>query len=932
MLHNHGHANSVPHDGSAAFICILPTPRFPPLYSTACLAGAASGKEFIVQRECKRAVAFLLAVLLLPVLAARGADAIPPERSPFQVELLPDGTFSLLFHRVPLVTSAFKFWAANWKWANPTAAVGPFRDGVAPFAVQIPNLAAEASGTIALHSPEVLTYDLTVRHGATQPDVLGGGLEFVLDMKSPYFQDQKPPDSVLLPDNTGWSWPLGPDREVKVVFSPAIRKVYFENNNKGRIRAFFVGASDSAGTDKFTVTITLPKGTERKPTEEEEYGPLSGSWLPNVLSYSQSPVDLSTLNHQPGAHGFLRTSGDRLVFEDGTPARFWGIDVMAYALFSSNTQIERHARRLAMLGFNLVRLHHHDTTGWVVPTVIDMHLKNSRMLDRNGIDRVDYWIKCLHDNGIYVWLDMHSYRQFRDGDRQTELGTIATYKEFSDKRFGYQVKGFCQYDPVVQKLMVEFQEKYLNHVNRYTNVAYKDDPTIAFALITNENDITHHYGILALPREKHPQLTELWQARLKQFAAKTGLNENEMRMPWSPGPASMFLNDQEHAFYETMTQSIRGTGCRALIANGNVWGDNPQSCIPSLTSGDVIDVHAYDGPDQLLADPRYKPNIVSMIGINQVADKPLTVSEWNMEASLDPPVDRFIAPIYVASIAALQGWDALMLYGYCQQALSDQARVTSVWDTYADPAIMASMPAAALLFRNGHVAQAKKDYCLALSRDQMFGPSIRPESCRAARTLMEQSRFTLGIPSVPELDWLKPTKLAASVNVIHDPEQSFLSNDARAVTSDTGQIRRDWDAGVQTIDTPKSQIVQGAIGDHEYKLSDVTVLVNARHASVAVSALDEQPLRTSNLILITTVARVVKPKRLQGRAAWNQDFSIFSEPVRGEVTIQAPPGLEALHLLTDGRTIPIADTLYQDGRYRIPMQKKLGAWYLLQKK
>ncbi len=168
--------------------------------------------------------------------------------------------------------------------------------------------------------------------------------------------------------------------------------------------------------------------------------------------------------------------------------------------------------------------------------------------------------------------------------------------------------------------------------------------------------------------------------------------------------------------------------------------------------------------------------------------------------------------------------------------------------------------------------------------------------------------------------------------MIHHPEQTFLSNDARAVTSDTGQIRRDWDAGVQTIDTPKSQIVQGAIGGHEFKLSDVSVLVDARHASVAVSALDEQPLRASNLILITTVARVVKPKRLQGRAAWNQDFSIFSEPVRGEVTIQAPAGLAAFHLLTDGRTIPIADALYQDGRYRIPMQEKLGPWYLLQKK
>ena len=267
-----------------------------------------------------------------------------------------------------------------------------------------------------------------------------------------------------------------------------------------------------------------------------------------------------------------------------------------------------------------------------------------------------------------------------------------------------------------------------------------------------------------------------------------------------------------------------------------------------------------------------------------------------------------------------------MLYGYCQQPLSEQSHITSVWDTFGDPATMASMPAAAMiLFRNGHVAPAKKEYCLALSRDQMFNPIDPARIVPAARTLMEQSHFTLGIPSIPELDWLKPSKLPPSVNVIHNPEESFLPRTTPGPSRPTrARLRRDWDAGVQTIDTPKSQIVQGAIGDHEYKLSDVSVLVNARHASVAVSALDDQPLRTSNLILITTVARVVKPKHLQGRAAWNQDISIFSEPVRGEVTIHAPPGLEAFHLLTDGRTIPIADMVYQDGRYRIPMQTETG--------
>ena len=290
-----------------------------------------------------------------------------------------------------------------------------------------------------------------------------------------------------------------------------------------------------------------------------------------------------------------------------------------------------------------------------------------------------------------------------------------------------------------------------------------------------------------------------------------------------------------------------------------------------------------------------------------------------MEASLEPTVDRFIAPMYVASIAALQGWDALMLYGYCQQPLSDQKRVTSVWDTFNDPAIMASMPAAALLFRNGHVSPAKKEYCLALSRDQMFGPSIRPESCAAARTLMEQSRFTLGIPAVPELDWLKPTKPPESVHVIHEPEESFLSSTARRPSRPTrARFAAIGTPGVQTIDTPKSQVVQGAIGDREFKLSDVT-----RAGRCAARGRGRERSRRPAASLVRPDSdHDGRPRREtetpSGPGRLEPGFSVFSEPVRGEVTVRAPAGLEAVRLLADGRTIALADAVYQDGRYRIP--------------
>jgi len=860
-----------------------------------------------------------------PADSAKSRAAEPP---PLQLDMKSDGTFTLFYRQVSLVNAEFHFWEENWKWTDSPSTLSTGKDGELDFTLRVPKLGMQAWGKLENPAPNVLVYDLTLKKTFGRTGVIGGGLEFQLDLKSPLFKGQTPPDPQLLPDNSGWEWQLGNGQAVKVTFSPSVAKVYFENNNHARIRTFFLTEKIDEGTGPLKMTVTFPEGTGHKPTLLEEYGPVDAArWLRNAFPNPNTPVDLSTLNHLPGTHGFLRAVGDHLEFADGTPARFWGINVMAYALFSSNQQIARHAKRLAMLGFNLVRLHHHDTMGWVNPTVIDKHAQSSRLLDPAGIDRVDYWIKCLHDNGIYVWLDMHSYRKFRDGDRTTDLGEVVTYDEFAkQKGQPAEVKGFCQYDPVVQKLMVEFQEKYLSHFNRYTGKAYKDDPTIAFVLITNENDITTHYGVRAIPSTGNAELNRLFVERTHAFAEKYGFNEHALQQPWGPGPAQMFLNDQESTFYSTMTDSLHKLGTHALVAAGNMWGGNSLSSIPSLTMGDVIDTHEYDGPGMLTADPRYRQNIVSMIGMNQVSGKPLTVSEWNLVEYNEQSVDRYAAPLYVASIAALQGWDALMLYGYSQQLLVDPLPVTSCWDAITDPGLLASMPAAAIAFRNGHIAPAKKEYCLTLSPEQLFSGTLRPENCAAARTLMEKSRFTLGMPAVHELSWLKPSRPPADAVLIKDPNQDFLGPDVHAVESDTREIRRDWLAGVQTIDTAKTQAIQGAFEGSEIKLSSLAASVQSRHATVALTAMDEKPLGSSRMMLLTTVARVFKPKR-SGRAM--PDMSIYSEPVRGTITIEAEPGLEAVALTSTGRSRPLSDVTYANGRYTIPLTATLSHWYLL---
>ena len=87
--------------------------------------------------------------------------------------------------------------------------------------------------------------------------------------------------------------------------------------------------------------------------------------------FDSMPVDISFAfgDEKPaGKHGFVRTEGESLVFEDGTPARFWGVCFNGGANFPSHDYAEKVAARLAQTGINIVRFHQMDDE-WVAPNL-----------------------------------------------------------------------------------------------------------------------------------------------------------------------------------------------------------------------------------------------------------------------------------------------------------------------------------------------------------------------------------------------------------------------------------------------------------------------------------------------------------------------------------------------------------------------------------
>lgn len=816
-----------------------------------------------------------------------------------------------------VMKAKFDFWAANWSWTGFYTAMkvnAPYS-----YTLQGKNKQLDFDLTADIRKPQTQTltwaFDLTAH--SRQSNVMGGGIVFQFD---PALFNGEMGAPVLLPDNRGWSW--GKDaqgRRIEMRFEPALAKVYFEPGSNAEIRAFFYKDPISAGQQQIKATLNVTGDIELGPTPTERFGLQDpAQWPDDQLDWQTSPVDLSFLNapEKPaGKRGFVKASGEQLAFEDNTPVRFWGTNLSAYSLFKTpDEEIIKQAKRLSALGFNLVRLHHHDSP-WVSPNVFGdgTLIRDTQQLNAESLRKIDLWVKSLKDEGIYVWLDMHVQRALTANDN------IDDFKELAKGEPRVDLKGYAYVNQSIQQAMKRFTEQYMTHVNPYTGLAYKDDPAIAAVLITNENDITQHYGNALMPDKKVPAHTKLYQEQADAFAKHNDLPADRTWRAWEHGPSKLFLNDLERRFDVEMITHLRSLGVKVPIATTSTWGGNGLSALPALTSGDVIDAHSYGAIGQLEKNPLTSDGMINWIAAAQVVGLPLTVTEWNAEPF--PLPDRHSLPLYVAGTASHQGWDAMMQYAYSQQAFNSGWRTADNWHAYNDPAMLATLPAAALLYRRADVQQATTRYVFAPTPATLFNQDITPRNSLLLRTAMEKGRLQIAMPQTPELPWLKPSVIPADAQVLRDPAQSLLPPDASESVTDTGELKRNWQQGLYTIDTPLTQAATGWLGGRTLNLGQVEVQAKTPYASVVVQSLDAKPLGQARSLLISLGTRAV-PK-VDDKTPFNV------EPFEGTLAIQAAGGLKlfARDAHAQLKELPVA---YQNGRYVITFDGQyMSNWLFL---
>jgi hypothetical protein len=814
------------------------------------------------------------------------------------------------------LSSNFVFWRADWAFADEQT---EFKVR-APFAYTIAGknqaLDVDLAGRVTKISDRQLVWDLDFDAHSALPHVIGGGISFAFDLSS-FGSELGEPE--LLPGNLGWAWGHAGGSRVELRFDHPLAAIYFERGQKSEVRAFVYKDAIPQGPRHYVATLSISGDMSLSPTEMEKFGPDDyTAWPTDIMSSDSSPVDLSFLNAPEapaGKRGFVKARGDRLVFDDGTPARFWGTNLTAYSLFATpKDDVQRQAHRLSELGFNLVRIHHHDSE-WVDPNIFgDRQVLNTRILDPAMLDRLDWWIKCLKDAGVYVWLDLHVGRRVKAADG------IDGFEQISRGKPTASLDGYNYVNDSIREAMKRFNEEYLNHQNRFTGLRYKDDPAVVALLITNENDLTQHYGNALLPDKGVPKFSAIYMREAESFAGKYGLPKDRVWRAWEDGPSKLFLNDLEHRFDADMIAQLRTLGVKSPIVTTSSWGLNPLSSLPALTTGDLIDVHSYGGVGELEKNPILGANLVHWIAAAQVVGKPLTVTEWGVDDHGSLAADRQDIPLYMASSASLQGWSGVMFFAYSQESLVPDHGTPSIYQAYDDPALMASLPAAALLYRQGHVREAGTTYVFEPGKNMLFDHPLSAANSVALRTAAERGKLMIALPKVPELPWLEQSVVPPGAKIIHDPGQSLIPAAASQIASDSGELTRNWDQGTFTINTPRTQAAMGWIGGKTISLAQIEVAMTTRNAVVAVQSLDGNPIGQSRRIMISVGARSV-PRT-------DNSLPFYSEPVEGRILVRAPAGLRFRARNARTGKLRRLPATYEDGRYVLALDRTLESSWL----
>ena len=472
---------------------------------------------------------------------------------------------------------------------------------------------------------------------------------------------------------------------------------------------------------------------------------------------------------------------------------------------------------------------------------------------------MDYLIACLKKEGIYIYLDMLTYRKFKEGDN------VPQHELLGDK-----ARPWCITSRVLIDLQKEFCDQIWNHVNPYTGLAYKDEPAIVLTEIVNECDLFVDGHSTKVDYEPADYYINEFRGLFRDWLQEQGIEYDweNCDLYTKDEPMLAFKIYITKKYFREMHDHMRSLGVKIPIAGTN-WGKTMDN-IKAHEEMDFTDSHHYfydwrwGNTERICQNrsitsaPYAFPNLAKM----KLPGKPFFISEWDMPW---PNSYRAEGPIHYAAVGALQGWAGFTIHTYAYSCRLDEMKVLGrelstpvggipyregIFSTWNDPAKFGLFYHSALMLRRCDITPAEKK--VAVSHAPL-GSKMGP----ATENLLEQHRCAT----------VYSTELPEGYDEIVDSTSHYPHPEAGMIRSDNGQMWRDLKKQFGVIDTPRTKVVYGLLGRAANKASTVktkvmgvtldglSVACKTDFGVIALSSLTDEPLDKTDNILMSAIGR-----------------------------------------------------------------------------
>ena len=621
-----------------------------------------------------------------------------------------------------------------------------------------------------------------------------------------------------------------------------------------------------------------------------EAGP---DWVPVPMEpwiEPDSALDFSHVvpHHEPaGKFGRVVASGDHFEFErlPGVPQRFYGVNICNDANTPSTPEAaDRFAVNLARMGYNAIRIHHHER--WLLEKDGETSdVAEDTVPDPACLDHFDTLVAACIRHGLYITTDLYVSRPVPRRSIGIDRDGIVAQDSF---------KFHCAFWEPAYSNLCAWSRNFMLHVNPYTGRSLAKEPALCALALINEGNIGNH-GSASL--QKIPGVRESWAKWLEEkvlrdaaMPASTGdVGEGESPGLWRDIPSTIpdelyaaggdtperrhsaafaiFLSDMEMRLADRLRAYIRDDlGCAAPLSSLSSWYNPVQYQLPR-THFDYVDDHFYVDHPRFLEKtwmlPSRCPNAnpikslaagAQSVAFRRLADKPFIITEWNY---CGPGRYRGIGGIATGALGALQNWSGLWRFAWSHDRAGveiPETKTMGYFDISGDPLGLAAERASLCLFLRGDMAPLRDSYPLVFSETDLRNPAHGAPACQADNWLWAAWNARLSI-NVAKDGVASVENGAAFAALSRDAEKVHADLAALGATKPgNGAVTINPATGAILIDTPRTAGGFAEFGIHS--AGPLRFSIASVPATVWASSLDGEPLCASRRILLTHLTEV----------------------------------------------------------------------------